>query len=269
MIRLVVTDLDGTFWLPDLTVPPEQLAAVSALAERDVAFMVATSRRRRVVAEYLGRVGLAPAAVVLDGAMGVDQRDGSRFYESAFSVDAARDALAIFRSAGIEPCAYVDEGNVGVVLPPVSSTSPAYLAYIAPVARAGDLDAVVARRGVFGFSVMGRSHAEVVALVDALTAFGAELMLLHEERYDGWSLIVAPPGVTKWNGVIAYADYRGIASDEILAVGDGDNDVDLLTRAGVAVAIRGGAQRALAVADHVVDGPTSNGWSSIIDLACR
>ena len=267
MIRLVVTDLDGTFWLPDLTVPPAHLAAVTALTDRGVEVMVATSRRQRVVAEHLGRVGLAPAAVVLDGAMGVDLRDGTRFHEATFPIRAAEDVLAQFRSAGIEPCVYVDEGEVDVVLPPVPSTSPAYLAYIAPVARTGDLDAVVARRGVFGFSVMGLSHAEASPLADALTAFGAELMLLHEERYDGWSLIVAPPGVTKWNGVMTYAERRGIDSDEILAVGDGDNDVDLLTRAGTAVAVRGGAERALAVADHVVDAPESNGWSSVIDLA--
>lgn len=105
-------------------------------------------------------------------------------------------------------------------------------------------------------------------LADALTAFGAELMMLHEERYDGWSLIVAPPGVTKWNGVIAYAESRGIGPDEILAVGDGDNDVDLLTRAGIAVAVRGGSEGALAAADHVVDIPESNGWSSVVDLIC-
>lgn len=99
-----------------------------------------------------------------------------------------------------------------------------------------------------------------------MTAFGAELMVLYEERYDGWSLIVAPPGVTKWNGVIAYAESRGITSDEILAVGDGDNDVDLLTRAGIAVAVRGGSERALATADHLIDGPASGGLTAIVDL---
>lgn len=269
MIRLVVTDLDGTFWDRDLTVPPAHLAAVRELEHRGVEVMVATSRRRRVVAEHLGRVGLSPAAVVLDGAMGVDLRDGTRFYESAFPVSAAVHVLALFRAGAIEPCVYVDENEADVVLPPVPSTSPTYLDYIASVARTGDLDAVVAVPGVFGFSVMGRSRVELAPVVDALTAFGVELMLLHEERYDGWSLIVAPPGVTKWSGVVAYAESRGIGPDEILAVGDGDNDVDLLTRAGIAVAIRGGSGRAMAVADHVVDGPESNGWPSIVGLACR
>lgn len=57
---MVVTDLDGTFWDQDLTVPPAHLATVAALADRGVEVMVATSRRRRVVAEHLGRVGPTP-----------------------------------------------------------------------------------------------------------------------------------------------------------------------------------------------------------------
>jgi hydroxymethylpyrimidine pyrophosphatase-like HAD family hydrolase len=50
--------------------------------------------------------------------------------------------------------------------------------------------------------------------------------------------------------VLAYCNQRGVQSDEILAVGDGDNDVDMLRRARTAVAVRGGTNRAREVADH-------------------
>lgn len=267
MIRLVVTDLDGTFWDRTLTVPPLHLDAVWRLGEIGVEVMVATSRRRRVVAEHLGRVGFSPTAVVLDGAMGVDLADGMRFHDAAFTVDAATEVLARFRAHGLDPCVYVDQPDVDVVVSPAPATSTAHLAYLGPIARTGDLDKAVAAPGVYGFSVTGRPHSEVADLAGDLVAFGAETVVFHEEQYGGWSVVVAPPGVTKWNGVLAHAGRRGITPDEILSVGDGDNDVEMLTRAGVAVAVRGGTERAVAAADHLIDGPESNGWAAILDLA--
>lgn len=266
MIRLVVTDLDGTFWDRTLTVPAVHLGAVRRLDELGVEVMVATSRRRRVVAEHFGRVGYAPAAVVLDGAMGVDLADGTRFHDAAFPVDAASEVLARFRAHGLDPCVYVDQTDVDVIVSPTPATSTAHLAYLGPIARTGDLDRTVGVPGVYGFSVTGRQHTELVGLADDLTVLGAEPMVFHEEQYGGWSIVVAPPEVTKWNGVLAHAARRAIAPEEILAVGDGDNDVEMLTRAGIAVAVRGGTELALAAADHVIDPPESNGWAAIVGL---
>lgn len=269
VIRLVVTDLDETFWDHTLTVPMPHLDAVRQLAELGVEVMVATSRRRRVVAEHLGRVGYSPAAVVLDGTMGVDLADGTRFHDAAFTVDAATGVLARFRAHGLDPCVYVDQPDVDVIVSSTPATSTAHLAYLGPIAATGDLDEAVAAPGAYGFSVTGRPHPEVADLADDLAALGTELMVFHEEQYGGWSVVVAPPGVTKWDGVLAHAGRRGITPDEILAVGDGDNDVEMLTRAGVAAAVRGGTERALAAADHLIDGPESNGWTAIVDLVDR
>ncbi|HET8929370.1 MAG TPA: HAD family hydrolase [Acidimicrobiales bacterium] len=266
MIRLVATDLDGTFWDSDLTVPRAHLGAVHELERRGVEVMAATSRRRRVVAHHLGRVGLAPSAVVLDGAMGVDLADGRRFHDAAFSVDAAGRVLEQFRRHGIEPCVYVDEAEVDVVVASQPSTSAAHLAYLGPITRTGDLDETVATPGVYSFSVTGRPRTELLPLGEDLARTGTEPLLFFEADYGGWTLLVAPPAVTKWNGILSHAARRGIAIDEILAVGDGDNDIEMLTRAGTAVGVRGGTERALAVADHRIDGPSSNGWAAIVDL---
>lgn len=266
MIRLVVTDLDGTFWDADRCVPAAHLGAVATLRDRGVELMVATSRRRRVVAEYLGRAGLEVPAAVIDGAMGIDLRDGSRFHESAFTVPAASAVLARFRGHGVEPCVYVDEVEFDVVLAPEPSTCPAHVERLGSVARTGDLDAVVAEPGVFGFSVVGLDRDVLEAVATDLASYGAELNLLPEPGYGGWGLFVAPPAVTKWTAVLAYCRRKGIGADEVLAVGDGDNDVAMLTGAGVAVGVRGGTERAVAAAQHLIEPPERDGWAAVPDL---
>jgi hydroxymethylpyrimidine pyrophosphatase-like HAD family hydrolase len=64
VIRLLATDLDGTFWGPDFVPPAEHVAAVDELARRDLTVLAATSRRPRVTKQRLGDVGLKLPAVL-------------------------------------------------------------------------------------------------------------------------------------------------------------------------------------------------------------
>jgi hydroxymethylpyrimidine pyrophosphatase-like HAD family hydrolase len=65
VIRLVATDLDGTLWGADLTIPVQQSQAIGELARRGVAVLAATSRRARVVRPCLERAGVWLPAVLL------------------------------------------------------------------------------------------------------------------------------------------------------------------------------------------------------------
>ena len=84
VIRLVATDLDGTFWGEDQVVPAAHLTAAEELIESGVTVLAATSRRPRVVRRQLAMVGLTLPAVLIDGALGVDFRSDERFHQSCF-----------------------------------------------------------------------------------------------------------------------------------------------------------------------------------------
>jgi hydroxymethylpyrimidine pyrophosphatase-like HAD family hydrolase len=135
------------------------------------------------------------------------------------------------------------------------------------VAALGDLHATATTADVYAFSVLGlsREHlgpvAEALALTDALS-----VVLYPEPDYGQFGLIVSPPGVSKWTGVEAYCRQHDIEPEEVLAVGDGINDITMLRQAGVAVGVRGGAQEAIAVSEHLIDPPAANGWAGIVDL---
>lgn len=60
---------------------------------------------------------------------------------------------------------------------------------------------------------------------------------------------INPMGSTKWRGLTWLCDRLGISSDRIMAVGDGSNDVDMLRRSWVGVAMKNASRDALAAAD--------------------
>ncbi|MDR7085451.1 Cof subfamily protein (haloacid dehalogenase superfamily) [Aeromicrobium panaciterrae] len=68
--------------------------------------------------------------------------------------------------------------------------------------------------------------------------------------YTAW-LDLAPEGVSKASGLTFLCDRLGIAAADVLAVGDGNNDVEMVKWAGRGVAMSHGPASLLAVADHV------------------
>src|SRR3546814_2519942 len=74
-VSLVVTDLDGTLWHHDDHIDPEVVAAIGKLEDLGVPLLVATGRRLASTRGPLARIGVAPPAVVLNGALGVDRSE--------------------------------------------------------------------------------------------------------------------------------------------------------------------------------------------------
>ena len=265
MVRLVVTDLDGTFWCRGPIVPEAHVQAVHALVARGVTVMAATSRRPRVVREALLRAGLSLPAVLLDGALGIDFRSDERFHQTRFDPALAVSVLAAFRGLGLDPCICIDDAHSEIILSDNPATCTAHQRYIADAARVEDQDRAVIDYPVLAFTVLGRSKSLLGPVADLLSPT-AEATLYAEPTYGEWGLIVNPPGVTKWSGVDAFCRIAQIDPSEVMAIGDGDNDVTMLKAAGSAVAVRGGSAKVLGVADHVINPPEEEGWAAVLDL---
>jgi hydroxymethylpyrimidine pyrophosphatase-like HAD family hydrolase len=86
------------------------------------------------------------------------------------------------------------------------------------------------------------------------------------DQWGGHTCTVIPTGLSKWVGVLEYCAQEGLDPSRVLAIGDGPNDVELLTAAAVAVAPSDSCGEALACADHVVPPPQQGGWAQILDL---
>ncbi|HMJ78566.1 MAG TPA: HAD family hydrolase [Iamia sp.] len=262
-VSLVVTDLDGTLWHTDDDVAPSVVAAVRALEARGVPVLVATGRRLASTRAPLARVGLEPPAVVLNGALGIDLATGTRFHRAPYPTDEAVAVLAGFRSAGLDPVVYLDHPTLDAVLSATPSTHPEHVRQLG--APAADLDAVVAEEAVLGFSVIGVEHGRCVAARDAI-GDRAETHLDRSIEFAGYAtLTVAPLGQSKWDGVLAYCAAEALDPARVLAVGDGSNDVELLTGAAVALVPAVAHPDALAAADHVIPAAADAGWTSVLD----
>jgi hydroxymethylpyrimidine pyrophosphatase-like HAD family hydrolase len=271
MIRLLATDLDGTFWGRDLVPPVEHVAAVYELARRGVTVLAATSRRPRVVRRQLGDVGLRLPAVLIDGGVGIDFRTEDRFHEAVFGVEAACRTLALFRARGLDPCIYVDDPEIDVALSLTPSTCPEHVAHLGPIAGTRDLDETAITAPVFAFSLFGLDEEVLAPVARELSdQHGSTVVLYPEPVYGRFGLLVNPRGVSKWSGIDAYCALHDIAPDEVAAVGDGLNDdLDMLRRAAVRIGVRGGRDEVAAIADFMIEAPERGGWEKTVEILAQ
>jgi Cof subfamily protein (haloacid dehalogenase superfamily) len=66
-------------------------------------------------------------------------------------------------------------------------------------------------------------------------------------------------GVHKAVGMATVAEHLGISVAQVVGIGDGYNDVEMLAYAGTAVAVEGAPPAVLAEADFVIPGPAGDG----------
>lgn len=116
---------------------------------------------------------------------------------------------------------------------------------------------------------LSQAPHKLLVLSDQVKTLRPEL----EEKYAGKIKIVSSskgflevtaPATNKWHALQALAAREGIKGEEILCVGDSDNDLDMITHAGLGVAM-GNASDPVRQAARVVTSPnTRNGVARIL-----
>ncbi|KAL2237054.1 UNVERIFIED_CONTAM: Endoribonuclease YBEY, chloroplastic [Sesamum indicum] len=79
-------------------------------------------------------------------------------------------------------------------------------------------------------------------------------------------LEIVPPGSSKGSGVGILLDHLGVSPKEVMAIGDGENDVEMLKLASLGVALSNGSEKAKAVADVI---GISNNEDGVADAIYR
>ena len=77
----------------------------------------------------------------------------------------------------------------------------------------------------------------------------ADECVMSRWHFGGYDVVAKGGG--KVNGIEQYLALQGIGREEIIAFGDGENDVDMLRFAGIGVAMGNGVAEAKAAADYV------------------
>ncbi|MBR6022171.1 MAG: HAD family phosphatase [Kiritimatiellae bacterium] len=256
--RLVALDLDGTLLDGTGSVPPDTVRAIRDLSASGVVFVLATGRPFPGAEKYCSLLGLSTPAIVFNGAQIVDSASRAILFSRNLLRRDAETVLAWGRRLGATMCIWSGDtlyGNKlddkiraysrisGIPPRPVEDWDALLDRGIAKILWCGDPDWItrVQRElppGDFREVTRCTSQPTFLEFFDSRVSKGAALRFV--------------------------AERLGIPREEILAIGDGMNDLDMLRCAGTGVAMPHAPDALKAAARHVL--PPSQGVSSALRL---
>ncbi len=254
MVKLIASDLDDTLLNRDGRISRENKEVIREAVARGITFTLVTGRMFQSALPYALELGLDQELPIIcyNGAL-IKRVSGETLYESFLAPELAQAVIEFGRERGWTVNAYYnDELYVAAIdqwveyyasgasvdikvagdLVEFISEGPKRLAKILiPGPREESLDRVRALQDLLGSQAeVACSKPEYIEITSANTNKGRAL---------------------KW-----LVDFFGIKPAEVMAIGDGTNDVSMLQVAGIAVAVGNAAPQAKEAAGYV----TSPSW---------
>ncbi len=239
---MIAIDLDGTLLSPSSQVTARTKAAIHKALESRLLICFATGRNFTESRTVLDAIEHYDSAVFVGGAMVIDTRQRVTLHRTAMEPDLAREVCRFFESHGQPALALQDTQNVGVdylisaEIPPHSNTDQ-WLKMTGASARRTAKLAEHPHDHTVRVSIVGETEAAQRVHLDLEKKFGPRVM---SHCFIGGTVSVVEvfdPSVSKWQGILKVASRHNIAPEEIIAIGDGINDVAMVKSAGLGVAM--------------------------------
>lgn len=257
-IRLIALDLDGTLLDSRGELPERNRAAISEARSRGVAVALVTGRRFRDARPLALELGLDVPVVAHNGALTKHARTLETVSAVLMPVEAARAVVTVGRARGADALVSDDHLGAGLlVYDHISEGNTALAKYIAWSRRVVGEDAAQAIRRVPSLDeyldhdplhvAFSGGCAAMESLAETMRRELGEsvrLLLTLYPKTDFALLDVLHPEASKGAGLAAVAAEQGLGREEVMAVGDNFNDVEMLEYAGTGV-LMGNADSAL------------------------
>jgi len=248
-IRLLALDLDGTLLDRRGKISERNLSALQKARDAGVRVAVVTGRRFRDSRPIALELGLAVPLIAHNGALTKHARTLETVAALPLPLDAARAALRIGREAGADALLSDDHEGLGVlVFDHLSGENAAVHKYVAWARRLHGEEGNDAVRQVESLEdyldhepvhlAFSGGCAPMDKLDQRLQAeLGSRVKTLCTKypEQDFTLLDVVNPSASKGAGVAAAAAELEIAAEEIMAIGDNYNDLEMLLFAGTGV----------------------------------
>ena len=254
MIRMIGLDLDGTLLTMDKRLTDENRNTLEEAARRGILIVPVTGRPLNGIPRNIADLPFIRYAVTSNGAKVTDRQTGRTIRERCMTAETAEKVLTAAEGEGIIR-EYFTEGygfhdpKTGKLLWKRFKGTP-ILKYLEQSRK--DVDDLFSslrdkKEGIENISVMCRSREERDHIVAKIKrSSGVHIILpVHTDI----ELISAD--ADKGEALIALAGELGIRREEVMAMGDGDNDVGLMKAVGLSVAMGNAAQEVMDVADYV------------------
>jgi Cof subfamily protein (haloacid dehalogenase superfamily) len=270
-VQLLALDIDGTLLNPQFQISEDDITAIRRAREMGVEIVVATGRRHQFALPVARKLGVDLCLISSNGAV-TRSLTGERFHRDLLPVEVCRQLCAdMDEFRGHLVVTFDKETKGALVLERLDVLGPSirrwletnlqFIEFVVPVEHALLEDPVQAMYcGTISRMEQAQGTLEASAVRGRITVLKTE----YPER-DLCMVDVLNQGCSKGHALERWANHRGIAREQVMAIGDNYNDIEMLEYAGVPV-IMGNASEQLRARNWKITLPNSaSGVAAAID----
>lgn len=259
MIKLIAIDLDGTLLDSKKRIPEENVILIRKLVAAGYQVVIATGRRYYSAKKMTEALGGHFVILANNGNIVRSTDDDKLIISKFLDTEAYKDLLTEAEDSGLKGIIHVDMFTQGIdMVLEKDDESSEHLKYITegdkrylllPKKELLKLDRVLAVVYPGKSSILKDFRSRIdLKYPDRYNSHVLENINIAEAMYEAMN-----PGGSKWKTLFEYALLNGINREEIMAIGDDNNDVEMILNAGIGIAMKNGSQLAKDAADIITD----------------
>ncbi|HUT15580.1 MAG TPA: Cof-type HAD-IIB family hydrolase [Anaerolineae bacterium] len=260
-IRLLALDLDGTIIDARMQASPRVRWALRRAREAGVHVTLATGRFFDSTRVFANELGIHGPLICFQGALVQDSGTEEVHLRRGVPLGLAHELINFVHDRGWDACVYIDDRLYVEKATPNLRFYAEYSPIKEQMNAVGDL-------GAF----LSCDPLKIVVVVEAEQALSVSSML--RERFEGRLQIVRSfhrfveatnLTASKGQALSFLAQMRGVTQMETMAIGDNDNDADMIAWAGLGIAMGNASDAVKAAASHVVPSIEEDGAALAIE----
>lgn len=257
MIKLVATDIDGTILIPDKQFTEDVKTCIKRLQEAGVKLVLVTGRMNKAALLIAKELNLTTPVISYQG--GLVNENGKFLYERYLSEEYTNKIINWGRKEKIHLNLYNDD----ILYSETDSEE------IKKYAARQNINYVVS-----SFDKIKKNKVNKLLAIDyhnpeRINKYEKELPQKFPELYivksTPYFLEFSNPEGSKFCAVKFLQKYWDLNDDEVLTIGDQNNDIALLSAGGIRVAMGNATDELKRVADYVTDTVENNGFVSAME----
>jgi len=259
MYKLLACDLDGTLMDETFTFTPRVKRAVAQAIDRGVAVIIATGRAYPSALPFAQELGVTLPLICTQGGLVQDPLTGEVLHRATIPLPLAHEVIALSEGRGWHLTLHMDDQ---IYLTGLRHPRLLYdQMFSLPLRIVDDLSAAITCPPA-KFIVIAESEQADAILPELRERFAGRLRVVRSHR----NFIEGNPlDASKGQALTRLAARLGIPQSHTAAIGDNDNDADMVAWAGLGMAMGNAHPDLKAIADLILPPVAADGVAVAIE----
>ncbi len=268
-IQLLAIDIDGTLLTPQGQIAPHTIAAVRAAQESGILVTLATARRYLNTKQIADALGLSIPLILYDGAIIIQHPQGDILHMHPLQAEIAQEAVEILVRHNVQPVAHhITDGIEEIWTGPAERDNEWIAGYFTT------FQGTIRRMSYDTLCTGQRDPLRVVAfapdnvikgLIPEISDLPCSWNAIKQGNYGYAEMAIMHTHCSKASGLTTLARQVGIPLAQVMALGDNNNDIEMLQAVGWGVAMGQVSDIVKASADAVTTSNTEDGVALAIE----